>query len=120
MDRCASGHDWEIVLRNHIPAMVMCSVCGESYRVTGNMTDEIPWWWLSFCDPDRPEGQQFIGVAIVCGWTIQEAVTRSHLLKVNPGGEISFAQMPPERVPRPEFCNCLMDYAELAASGLLE
>jgi hypothetical protein len=22
-------------------------------------------WWLSFCDPDRPEGQQFLGVVVV-------------------------------------------------------
>jgi hypothetical protein len=84
------------------------------------MADEIPWFWLSFADGSLPEGQQFLGVAIVCGWTIQEAVTRSHLLHVNPGGEISFAQIPPEHVPGPEFRHVLMDYAELASSGLLE
>ena len=85
------------------------------------MADAIPWFWLSFADPKRPTGQQFLGVAIVEGWTIQEAVTRSHLIGVNPGDcEISFAQIPEEHLPPEEFRHVLMTYAELAASGILE
>ena len=48
-----------------------------------------PLFWLSFADPGRPEGTQFLGVAIIQGSTLAAAITRSHMLKVNPGGEIA-------------------------------
>lgn len=31
-------------------------------------------WWLRFVDPDRPEGDQFVGAAIANGETFAEAV----------------------------------------------
>lgn len=74
-------------------------------------------WWLSFADPDRPEGTQFLGVVILDvdetdvaaseGITtairashglpplddpedqwMSGAVYKSHRLKVNPGGQV--------------------------------
>lgn len=75
-------------------------------------------WWLSFCDPDKPEGQQFLGAAIVdvdvmdvaraepsttairaahdlppliesgARW-MAAAVWKSHRLKCNPGGAVA-------------------------------
>lgn len=48
-----------------------------------------PLWWLSFCDPDAPEGSQFLGVAVVQAPTLPAAITRSHVLGVNPGGEVA-------------------------------
>ena len=48
-----------------------------------------PLFWLSFADPGKPEGTQFLGVAIIQGATLAAAITRSHMLKVNPGGEIA-------------------------------
>jgi hypothetical protein len=58
-----------------------------------------PLWWLSFTDPDkapppeqrRPGGPSFLGVAIIQGPTLEAAVTRSHMLGVNPGGQIKAA-----------------------------
>lgn len=52
--------------------------------------DDIPtpWWWLSFCDPDRPKGTQFLGVAIIQGYDIIEASQRAWALGCNPGGEV--------------------------------
>jgi len=55
-----------------------------------------PLWWLSFCDPDkapppelqRPGGPSFLGGVITQAPTMEAAITRSHLLGVNPGGEI--------------------------------
>jgi len=29
------------------------------------VTTTTQTWWLSFCDPDRPTGEQFLGVVIV-------------------------------------------------------
>lgn len=82
------------------------------------MTSE-PWWWLSFADPDLPEGRQFLGVLIMQGWTIQAVITESHVNGLNPGGECEFAHIPPEHVPAEQFRNRLLSYTELASGGLL-
>ncbi len=76
----------------------------------------IQTWWLSFCDPDKPTGQQFLGVAIVdvgeadmqrarpvadavraqhglgpvdddTAW-MAAAIQQSHRARCNPGGEV--------------------------------
>lgn len=68
-------------------------------------------WWLSFCDAQRPTGQQFLGVAIVdvddddaaeakaiidarfpdhepdAEWTAA-ATRKAHRLGCNPGGDV--------------------------------
>lgn len=54
-------------------------------------------WWLSFVDPDKsaPPGEQvpggggFLGVVICEGDPLADAITRSHLLGVNPGGRVA-------------------------------
>lgn len=79
-----------------------------------------PSWWLSFADGNLPVGQQFLGVIIAQGYTIEAVVTETHLREINPGGEISFAEIPPEHVPAPEFHWRLLTYTELVSSGLLE
>lgn len=53
-------------------------------------------WWLSFTDPDLlPEGQEpvpggpsFLGAVITAAPTLEDAITKSHQLGVNPGGAI--------------------------------
>ena len=45
---------------------------------------------MSFADPDRPPGQQWIGGINVEAPTIQEAITFTHVAGLNPGGEIQF------------------------------
>lgn len=45
-------------------------------------------WWLSFCDPDKPQGSAFLGVCIIEGDTIAEAMAASWVMHCNPGGEI--------------------------------
>lgn len=51
------------------------------------MSDDL-WFYMSFCDADLPEGQQFLGGIYVRGASLEEALTRSHLLSINPGGEV--------------------------------
>lgn len=46
------------------------------------------YWWLSFADGNLPEGQQFLGAAIVPGIDIGTATAAAHSLGVNPGGEV--------------------------------
>jgi hypothetical protein len=45
-------------------------------------------WWLSFADPDRPAGEQSLGVCIVQAVDVVSAVKVSHALKINPGGQV--------------------------------
>jgi hypothetical protein len=37
---------------------------------------ELGWWWLSFVDPDKPDGQRFLGVTIVQGYGAASASIR--------------------------------------------
>lgn len=46
-------------------------------------------WWLSFADPSLPAGTQFLGACLVEADSLPAAVTRSHLLGINPGGEVA-------------------------------
>jgi hypothetical protein len=108
-------------------------------------------WWLSFCDPDRPEGQQFLGVVIVdvdewdkalgeIGATairashglppltdapdqwFAAAVSKTHRLHVNPGGEAKGHRVdeiaPPEELARCPRNRLLLE-PELDALGVL-
>lgn len=51
-------------------------------------------YWLSFCDPDLPEGTQFLGATIVEAPSEMAAVMRSWELGVNPGGEVASIEIP--------------------------
>lgn len=46
-------------------------------------------WWLSFTDPSRPVGDQFLGVAIVYAPGNVHAIQMAHFLGINPGGQVS-------------------------------
>ena len=48
----------------------------------------IKTWWLSFCDPDKPKGTQFLGVIIVDAKGLFHAHHQINMLGINPGGEI--------------------------------
>lgn len=48
-----------------------------------------PIVWLSFADGDRPEGERFLGVAIVRARQATEAARLAHELGINPGGEVA-------------------------------
>lgn len=67
--------------------------------IAGMVSGELPqesWVWASFCDPDRPEGQQFLGVVIAPGSADMPAMFLSslHMAGLNPGGEVSMMQFP--------------------------
>lgn len=74
--------------------------------------DERPWFYLSFCDPDRPKGKQFLGGCYVPAHDAAGAVTFSHLLTCNPGGEVAVVgPIPPAvlkaAVPEADRCRLL-------------
>lgn len=53
----------------------------------------MSFFYLSFCDPEKPEGQQFVGATIVEAENERAALARSWMLKINPGGEGMFIEL---------------------------
>ena len=49
-------------------------------------------FWLSFVDPDKPKGEQFLGAIAVQGDDMAAAVARTRALGINPGGEVMGVQ----------------------------
>lgn len=51
-------------------------------------------WWLSFADPTRPTGSQFLGAALVEGQSLLDAAQTAWILGCNPGGEVGGVELP--------------------------
>lgn len=45
-------------------------------------------WWLSFADPARPSGSQFLGCVLIEALSMIEAVQAAHYRDINPGGQV--------------------------------
>lgn len=73
-------------------------------------------WWMSFCDPNKPKGQQFIGVCVVKAPGFMHATQKAWDLGINPGGEIQAYRV--NDVPV-EYHDKLLSLAELEAAGLV-
>lgn len=56
-----------------------------------SLTPADEWWYLSFVDPDLPEGERWVGGCYVPATSVEEALTVSHVLGINPGGEVQGA-----------------------------
>lgn len=82
--------------------------------------EEIPYWWLSFVDANRPLGDRFLGACMVQAATDMGAVGRAHELKINPGGSVAIAgPFQAETMSaqyRQQWCERLLSRAE--AEGL--
>jgi hypothetical protein len=78
-----------------------------------------PRWWLSFADVSRPEGQQFLGVAIVEAQTMGEATMKTHRLGINPGGQIMGSQLPESFHVPPEKTDRLLGRDEAQVLAVL-
>ena len=60
------------------------------------------YYWMSFCDAEKPAGSMFLGALIIEAPNPLEAIERSWELELNPGGEILFHEIPEvyyERIP---------------------
>jgi hypothetical protein len=53
----------------------------------------MPLYYLSFCDPDRPRGEKFLGGTIVEAPAAQNTIPLAWLLGINPGGEVAIAEL---------------------------
>lgn len=45
-------------------------------------------FYLSFCDLNKPDGEQFLGGTVVEAQDSVDAVIEAHLLGINPGGQV--------------------------------
>lgn len=75
----------------------------------------MTWYWLSFVDPDGPEGDRFLGVSIVEAENGQEAVAAAWRLGCNPGGEVAMLPYAADgfQLPAPHLLNRLLTSDEL-------
>ena len=69
-------------------------------------------WWLSFCDPDLPEGSQFLGAVCIDAHGLADATHRVTVAGLNPGGEIMAVQIPEGRRVADSHCNRILDKQE--------
>ena len=74
-------------------------------------------WWLSFADPERPEGQQFLGVAVVEAPEFLMATLMARMHGCNPGGEVQGYEVPDDYSGPPLPMNQLLSKADLEALG---
>jgi len=77
-----------------------------------------PIWWLSFADPDKPKGSQFLGVCVVRSDDMILAVQKTWELNINPGGEIHGVAIEDEKTIPIDCFNRLMQKTELIERGL--
>lgn len=77
----------------------------------------MSYWWMSFCDSERPKGDKFLGALIVKADNHLEMIKRSWALHLNPGGEVMFFEIPSQyeqRIPRDWIETRLLTKAECA------
>jgi hypothetical protein len=79
----------------------------------------LGWWWLSFVDPEKPDGQRFLGVAIVEGSGVASASIKAHELGVNPGGAVKGVPLAGDDLPSVELRNRFLNLDELKKAGLV-
>lgn len=72
-------------------------------------------FWLSFADPERPTGTQFLGACMVEADSPIAAVKTAHALGINPGGEVMILEQAPADVVHPSWLNVLMDRETIRA-----
>jgi hypothetical protein len=76
----------------------------------------MTWFYLSFADSRLPNGEQWLGAAIVQADDVSGAMTEAWRRGINPGGEIVAVEV--EHMPPARFLNRLMiSKAELRDMG---
>lgn len=81
--------------------LTVCSDCAkgdqpEDYRHPTASADRVSWWWMSFASNETGEN---LGICIVNGDTLSEAIARTHRKGINPGGEVQAMPIPPIAEP---------------------
>lgn len=72
--------------------------------------------WLSFCDPEKPKGSQFLGVIVINALGLSDAILKTHALGINPNGAILSLMMDDDEI-KPEHFNKLLSAKQLIKYG---
>ena len=72
--------------------------------------------WLSFCDPDKPKGSQFLGVIVIRALGLSDAILKTHSMGINPNGQIMSYVMDDDEI-KPEHFNQLLSAEQLIKYG---
>lgn len=70
-------------------------------------------FYMSFCDPDRPEGTQFLGAIMTYAPDFMSAIMKTHALGINPGGEVAGCEVPDDLGVPEEFIDRLLSKDEV-------
>lgn len=67
-------------------------------------------YWLSFADPFRPRGQQFLGGLVMVGFSFDHAVLLAGVYGKNPGGQVRGVEItePQKSLLSPDMLGVLM------------
>lgn len=72
----------------------------------------MSYFWLSFCNPKKPKGTQFLGACIVEAISFIQAVKVAHIIGCNPGGEVKGVPIPNNLKIPSKWINTLLKYEE--------
>lgn len=75
--------------------------------------------WMSFCDPYKPEGQQFLGVIVTYASGLLHAHMKINALGINPGGEIRCVETDPKMI-KPEHFDKLLSKQDMIDAGYID
>jgi hypothetical protein len=70
-------------------------------------------YWLSFCDPNLPKGQTFLGACVVRAHGVITASQAAWDRGCNPGGEMACWELPDSKPIDERFIHRLLSRAEI-------
>lgn len=79
--------------------------------VDGVETD-LELFYLSFTDPNRPKGTQWLGACIVPAPDAMASIATAHMLSCNPGGEAKVVGPLPRETIKPDYVGRLLTTKE--------
>lgn len=59
--------------------------------------------WLSFADPGKVKGSQFLGVIVTEAYGLAHAMVKTHAAGINPGGVIQCNRILPEIIAKEDY-----------------
>lgn len=96
--------DLQKLVEGTLPKVALGAVCRPCFlrgrmaieAAKGEATPREEWhyWMMSFADGSKPEGEQFLGAAIVKAASFMHAHWIVNTLRINPGGEILGSEVP--------------------------
>lgn len=85
------------------------------------LSEPETFWWLSFCDPDKPKGTQFLGCIVIRAHGFTDALMKCNVLGINPGGEVKGTAIPDTEEVKarlvPEVLNKLLSMRDMIDLG---